>query len=102
MTNYNTTFSEGNTLACRNNGINVEAHGAGHYEQKAYNPIIKILCKVDYLALRTVTTCTTKYEILWDGEVFNNYPTLKTAEKMFIDLAGITPKKYEKLAKAMA
>lgn len=104
MTNYNELLNESNTVACRDLQEGRKAqHSAGHYEQKAYNPTIKLICEVDSLILRTVeTSITTKYEILWEGAVFNRYPNMKTAENMFMDLAGITKKKFEKLTKAMA
>ena len=97
--NYNTTYTENNTIACRNNGTEVEAHGIGHYEQHAYNPIITTLCEANGFELRTIESVGIKYEILWDGEILNRYPNLKTAETFFIDFVGITKGKYNKLKK---
>ena len=75
-----------------------EARGLGYYEQKPYNPEIKIICKVGELILRTVaTSINTKFEIVDDGMVLNRYPNLKTAEMFFIDFAGITKAKYNKI-----
>ena len=98
--NYNETFSEKNTIACRNNGVEVEAHGCGHYEQKAYNPIIKTVAEAEGFTLRTIESVGIKYEIVWDGEVLNRYPNLKTAETFFMDFAGITKAKYNKIKNA--
>ena len=75
------------------------AKGCGYYEQKAYNPEIKILCVVDALVLRTVkTSVATKFEIVDHGTVMNRYPNQKTAESFFCDFAGISKAKYKKLA----
>ncbi len=75
-----------------------EARGLGYYEQKAYNPEIKIICKVEELVLRTVTTSVaTKFEIVDNGTLLNRYPNLKTAESFFVDFAGITKAKYNKI-----
>ena len=75
-----------------------EARGLGYYEQKPYNPEIKIVCKVEELVLRTVTTSiATKFEIVDHGTLLNRYPNLKTAESFFIDFAGITKAKYKKI-----
>lgn len=97
MINYNAAFNENNTFACRNNGIKIEAHGAGHYEQHAYNPIIKTIAEAEGFILRSIESVDTKYEILWDGELLNHYPNLKTAEAFFIDFAGISKAKYNKI-----
>lgn len=93
------TFSEENTIACRNNGSNdFRTTGLGKYDQKAYNPEIKVVCQIDSLLLRTVkTSIATKYEIIDNGFLLNRYPNLKTAESFFIDFAGITKGKYNKL-----
>jgi len=100
MINYYNAYNENNTIACRNNGTEVEAHGIGHYEQRAYNPIIKTIAEAEGFTLRTIESVGTKYEILWDGEVLNRYPSLKTAEAFFIDFAGITKAKYNKIKNA--
>ena len=99
MTNYYTTYTENNTIACRNNGTEVEAHGIGHYEQRAYNPTIKTIAEAEGFTLRSIESVGVKYEILWDGEILNRYPSLKTAETFFIDFAGITKGKYNKIKK---
>ena len=98
--NYNTLYNENNTIACRNNGTEVEAHGIGHYEQHAYNPIIKTIAEAEGFILRSIESVGVKYEILWDGEILNRYPSLKTAETFFIDFAGITKGKYNKIKNA--
>ena len=96
---YNTT--EKATIVCADEHGEYtdkrKAHGDGHYEQKAYNPTVKVICSYEHLILRSVETSTVKYEILWEGEVFNKYPTLKIAESFFMDFAGITKAKFNKL-----
>ncbi len=77
-----------------------EASGCGYYDQKAYNPIIKTVAKAEGFELRTIESVGIKYEILWDGEVLNRYPNLRTAETFFIDFAGITKAKYNKIKNA--
>ena len=86
---YDYGYSEGNGL---------RAKSCGHYEQKAYNPTVITVCEFGDLMLRIVKAYDTKYEILWNGELFNRYSTFKIAEKFFIDLTGLTQKKYSKLA----
>lgn len=99
--NYNNTFSAENTIACRNDGSNNNFRSIGKtggaYVGKAYNPDIKTICKANDFELRSVGT---RYEILWDGEVLNRYPNLKTAETFFIDFADLTRGKYNKLKAA--
>lgn len=73
------------------------ARGLGTYVGKAYSAEIKTICKANDFELRLVGT---RYEILWDGEVLNRYPNLKTAETFFIDFADLTRGKYNKLKAA--
>ena len=77
-----------------------QARGCGTYDQKAYNPIIKTVAKINGFELRTIESVGVKYEILWDDEVLNRYPSLKTAETFFIDFAGISKAKYNKIKAA--
>lgn len=100
MTNYYNAYNENNTIACRNNGTEIEAHGCGYYEQRAYAPKITTIAEAEGFTLRTIESVGTKYEILWDGEVLNRYPNLKTAETFFMDFAGITKAKYKKIKNA--
>lgn len=100
MYDYNNAYSEKNTIACRNNGTEIEVHGCGYYEQNAYNPIIKTIAEAEGFELRTVESVGIKYEILWDGEILNRYPSLKTAEAFFIDFTGMTKSKYNKIKNA--
>lgn len=95
MFNYNNTFAEENTIACANNGIKIEAHGTGHYEQKA--AIIKVVLAYDGLELRQVGR---KYEILWDGQKMNSYSSLEIAESYFRDFTGLKPARYAKMKAA--
>ena len=93
-------------IACRDNH-NCEsdnkhtAKGDGHYEQKAYNPTITMVCEFGEMALRIVKAYDTKYEILCDGTLLNRYTTFKIAERYFMDFTGLTPAKYKKIAKAV-
>ena len=73
------------------------AKGCGFYQQKAYNPIIKVICEFEHLTLRSVESSKVQYEILWEGEVLNRFATVKVAESYFIDFAGITKGKYNKM-----
>lgn len=75
------------------------ARGCGAYESKAYAPTITTICEAEGFTLRTVESVGIRYEILWDGEVLNRYPSLKTAEAFFIDFAGITRGKFNKMKK---
>ena len=75
------------------------ACGCGYYEQRAYAPKITTIAEAEGFTLRTIESVGTKYEILWDGEVLNRYPSLKTAETFFMDFAGITKAKYKKIKK---
>ena len=75
-------------------------HSDGHYNQKAYNPTIKVVCEYEHITLRTVETSKIAYEILWEGEVLNRYSTLKIAESFFMDFTGMTKAKYNKMKKA--
>ena len=77
-----------------------QARGCGDYTQKAYNPTIKTVAKINGFELRTIESIGVKYEILWDDEVLNRYPSLKTAETFFIDFAGISKAKYNKIKAA--
>ena len=74
------------------------AKGAGYYEQKAYNPTIKVICEINGVTLRTVKSIDTKVEILIDGELFNRYPSVKVAETFFVDFADISKAKFKKIA----
>lgn len=74
-----------------------KARGLGTYVGRAYSPEIKTICKVNGFELRVVGT---RYEILWDGELLNRYPSLKEAEVFFIDFADLTRGKYNKLKAA--
>jgi len=76
----------------------VNNRSCGEYKQKAYNPEITVVCSVDEITFQIVkTSVATKFEILWDGALLNRYPNRKTAEAYFMDFAGITKAKYNKL-----
>lgn len=99
---YNSTARP--VISCRDNynceSNNHIAKGCGYYEQKAYNPTIKVICECNGVTLRTVQSVDTKFEILMDGVLTNRYPSLKVAEQFFMDFAGIGKAKYKKLAQA--
>lgn len=99
MFNYNNAYSEANQIACRNNGdSSFRTTGCGHYDQKAYNPTIKVICEANGFVLRTVKSLDVKYEILEGGELINRYPSLKIATQFFVDFADITNAKFKKIA----
>ena len=97
---YNSTARA--TIACRDShnceSNNHSAKGCGYYEQRAYNPTIKVVCAINGYTLRTVKSVDVKYEILEDGELLNRYPSLKVATQFFVDFAGITNAKFKKIA----
>lgn len=97
---YNTTARP--TIACRDShnceSNHHSAKGCGHYDQKAYNPTIKVICEANGFVLRTVKSLDVKYEILEDGELINRYPSLKIATQFFVDFADITNAKFKKIA----
>lgn len=78
------------------------ARGNGEYTNVPYNPTIKTIAEANGIELRSIERSVgTIYEIRWDGEVLNKYPNLKNAEAYFIDFAGISKAKYNKI-KAVA
>ena len=99
MFNYNNAYSEANQIACRNNGdSSFRTTGCGTYNQKAYNPTIKVVCEANGVMLRTVKSVDVKFEVWMDGELINRYPSLKIAQAFFIDFAGISKSKFKKIA----
>lgn len=72
--------------------------GDGFYTNVPYNPEILTIAEANGVSLQQVTRSVgTVYEIRWDSEVLNKYPNLKTAEAYFVDFAGITKAKYNKI-----
>jgi hypothetical protein len=96
--NYNSTFSAENTLACRNNGTEIEARGRnnGAYVGKAVETTTTTICEAEGFSLQKVESVGVKYQIIWDGELLNRYPSLKDADAFFIDFTGMTKAKYAK------
>ena len=89
-----------NSMEYDNSRITISGKN-GAYQQKAYNAEIKILYRFEGIELREVENNTAvNYELLWDDEVLSRYSTLKMAIKFFIDFAGITKAKLNKLAVA--
>ena len=99
MINYYNAYNENNTIACRNNGTEVEAHGFGFYSGKA--PTVKIICSVNGTTLRSVEKSTsTVYEIICDGEVYNRTTNRREAEALYLDFADLTRGKFNKIKNA--
>lgn len=96
--NYNSTFSAENTIACRHTGRDIEATGknGGAYVGKAVETTITTICEAEGFSLQKVESVGVKYQIIWDGELLNRYPSLKDAEAFFIDFTGMTKAKYTK------
>ena len=97
--NYNTTFTAENTIACRHTGREIEATGEtnGAYVGKAVETTITTICEAEGFSLQKVESMGVKYQIIWDGELLNRYPSLKDAEAYFIDFTGMTKAKYAKV-----
>lgn len=93
---YYTTFNTENTLACRNNGTKVEAHGVGAYIGKA--PTIETVCEAEGMTLKAVKGATlTRYEVICEGELFSRSNNKAEAEALFMDFARISKAKFKKL-----
>lgn len=71
------------------------AHGIGHYENVAFTTTT--LCSVNGVELRKEGTFSVRYAILMDGETLNRFESRKQAEELFIDFAGITPRRFKML-----
>lgn len=87
MNYYTTTFEE-NTIACRNNGADIEVHGAGSYIGKP--AVIEVLEERDGFVLqRTNNSYTGKatFKLFWDGECISMMHNEKEARAMFEDFA---------------
>ena len=98
--NYNNAFSAENTIACRNNGnsdFRANGKNGGAYVGKAVETITTTICEAEGFSLQMVESIGTKYQIIWDGELLNRYPSLKEAEAFFIDFTGMTKAKYNKV-----
>lgn len=94
------------TVSCResNSFSNEKGHtasGCGEYRQKAYDPKVSVVCEYNKCVLRIVEAYNTKYEIFYEGELFNRYSNFSIAETFFIDFAGLTKSKYKKLKNAL-
>lgn len=76
------------------------AHSNGAYNGNAYRATITPLYRYDDIELRSVEhNGVKKYEVLFDDEVYQKFPTLKAAQVYFSDFSGLTPGKMEKKAK---
>ena len=97
-------YENNNRNSAEYDNSRVEVVSSGKkYVGVAYNPTVTIICNTGEFILQTIATSVkTKYEILWDGDVLNTYPSLKIAETFFMDFAGLTKAKYAKLKTATA
>lgn len=75
-----------------------KANGLGTYHGKAYSGTRTPLYRANGVQLDEITEGTTCYEIVWDGEVLNRYPTLAKAVSYFIDFSGIRKSQLKKAA----
>lgn len=99
--NYYDATNEENTIACRNNGDpDFRTPGMGTYTNKP--PVIKVICFANDVMLRAVEmTSRTVYEIICEGDIFSRSSNLREIESMYLDFAGLTRAKYNKI-KAVA
>ena len=75
-------------------------HSNGAYNSNAYRATITPLYRYDDMELRRVEhNGVKKYEVLFDDEVYQKFPTLKAAQVYFSDFSGLTLGKMEKKAK---
>lgn len=78
-------------------------HSNGAYNGNAYRATITPLYRYDDMELRSVEhNGVKKYEVLFDDEVYQKFPTLKAAQVYFSDFSGLTLGKMEKKAKIEA
>jgi len=91
---YAATTSEENTIACRNNGTEIEAHGSGAYVGKP--AVIEVIAERDGFVLkRTDNSHTGKatFRLYWDGECISMLDNEKEALLMFEDFAPAPKRK---------
>ena len=100
MFNYNQTFAEENTIACSNNGDNGHracGKNGGEYHSNGYNAVVTPLYRFDDVELRSVeNNGAIRYEVLFDNEVYQRFPSLKNATVYFLDFSGLTKGKLKK------
>lgn len=79
------------------------AHSKGEYKSNGYHATITPLYRYDDMEMRSVEDDKgMRYEILFDDEVYQKFPTLKAAQVYFSDFSGLTLGKMEKKAKIEA
>ena len=75
-------------------------HSNGEYKSNGYHATVTPLYRYDDMELRSVEhNGVTRYEVLFDNEVYQKFPTLKAATLYFSDFSGLTVGKMEKKAK---
>ena len=78
-------------------------HSNGAYHSNGYHATVTPLYRYDDMELRSVEhNGVTRYEVLFDNEVYQKFPTLKAATVYFCDFSGLTVGKMEKKAKVEA
>ena len=98
MFNYNSTFSESNTIACRHNGTEIEVSGSGTYNGKAYSRTVEPLYRFEDMTLRRVSDSNgERFEVLFEDEVYNRSASLKVALSYFKDFSGLDKRQLEKV-----
>ena len=96
--NYNSAWTSENTIACAHTGNKIEVVGknSAAYKGKAVETTTTTICEAEGFSLQKVESVGVRYQIVWDGELLNRYPSLKDAEAFFIDFTGMTKAKYNK------
>jgi hypothetical protein len=70
----------------------------GAYSNKPYLATIKPLYQYEDMTLREISDSRgQRYEILFDDEVYQRFPTLKNAVAYFLDFSGLTKRQMEKV-----
>ena len=99
MNAYYSTFTADNTIACRNNGMEIEAHGRGAYTGVAVNMIIEVLEIRGGFELRRASNMNNgdvKYRLFWDGECVSTLTNEREALALLDDFAPVTKKRGRK------
>ena len=102
MNAYYSTFNTDNTIACRDNGTEIEAHGRGLYTGVAVAMVIDVLEVRGGFELRKASNMNNgevKYRLLWDGECVSTLTNEREAFALLDDFAPI-PKKRGRKSKA--
>lgn len=103
MNAYYSTFNTDNTIACRNNGTEIEAHGRGLYTGVAVAMIIDVLEVRDGFELRKASNMNNgevKFRLFWDGECISTLTNEREARHLLNDFAPAPAKKRGRKPKA--